>query len=42
MSLSKDEEKRLPEKIALVGKPEEKGALGRPRHVLDDNIKIYL
>ena len=30
------------ERIVLVGKPEGKGALGRPRHVLDDNIKTYL
>jgi len=42
LSLSKDEEKGLPERILLVGKPEGKRALGRPRHVLDDNIKTYL
>jgi hypothetical protein len=42
MSLSKDEEKGLPEMIVLVGKPEGKGAPGRPRRVLDHNIKTYL
>jgi len=42
MSLGKNEGKGLPERIVLVGKPEGKGALGRPRHVEDDNIKTYL
>jgi hypothetical protein len=26
----------------LVEKPEEEGPLGRPRHRLEDNIKMYL
>jgi hypothetical protein len=28
--------------INWVGKPEGKRSLGRPRHRLEDNIKIYL